>query len=870
MNYKDILPVATLIKNNFFSDLNTYEHTDELVSIVKKIDSNAFLHTNEYFCFVNPKHNQVEYGWKIHLSSILETAQDLLEDVANYCIHNCIAFKFLKDKNILSMFNSKAWGRASSGKFITIYPNDEDHFKMIIEDLYCLVNKYKGPYILSDKRYKDSKVLFYRYGNIGGLPKIKADGSKEYYIVDPDGRKVIDNTQPYYSIPQWIKDPLLTDFYEQEDLDEGLKENRYIIKEAIDMQNSGGVYRAYDNLTQEYVILKETRPFISIDGSKYDCMYLRKNELEVLRKLKNKEYVPEIIDAFFEWEHFFIVVSEVKGTLLSNYIADLDTGISHRNNLSTIYSSHKKIFLELLKSLKDMHDNNISLGDFSTSNIIVKEDNTIAFIDLELANSGDIDNLAFLQYATRGYRLTRKRKNFQERFLIDKEGLGLTLLSFYTNANNYIKLSEQIFQNTLKDMQTDYKIPIEFIEVIYSLIFNGENSNFNDLIQKIQETSIDDSIEAEIKYKFPKNQLIIELEQVLESTTHSMLRMSQNYWGEHRIFPTHPMENPKSLYFGDLGVLLSLKYVLSNNGAESLVNKYLSNVMTNINQLTPGLFSGLSGVAIGTYLLGNEKDGIDIFKKAIQKNSIFEECLNVKDGITGYGLANIFFYRQLQDEKYKTLAEEIANKLIQKAEIKGDFIYWISDECIEYGFAQGISGIAFFFTELYKITHNTKYLNIAKSIILFLISTSTQEGDCLYFNKNSNKEFFSPYLEGSAGIAKAFVSYLKVDNDMEIKNALKKLLNSYDFKYLKSPSFDYGLAAIGDVLVDLYYLEKHPLCLNRLRKVAEGILNYKIEDGQDVYFPSSISSHISFDYGTGASGIIVFFKKLSKILAENK
>ena len=516
-----------------------------------------------------------------------------------------------------------------------------------------------------------------------------------------------------------------------------------------------------------------------------------------------------------------------------------------------------------------MHINNISLGDFSTTNIIVKDDKTISFIDLEAANSGDKDNLAFLKYGTPGYRRPQKRERFEDRFIIDKEGLGLTLLNFYTNANDYINLSEQILHNILNDIQKDYKIPIEFIEVINTLIFHSENANLDNLIQKVKNIKVNDFITSEIKLKFSTDQLITELDKVLDCSTNTMLNVIQTKWGKERLFPTHPMEKAQTLYLGDFGVLLSLKYISPNKNINFLVDQYLKNSISKNNELTPGLFSGLCGVAIGSFLLGYKDIAINTFEKARQKSYIFEECLNLKDGIAGYGLTSIFFYQQLQDEKYRTLAEEIASILIKKAKTKENFIYWINNDCIEYGFAQGISGISFFFIELYKITQNARYLDIAKSTILYLIDSATKEKNALYFNKNSKKEYLSPYLEGSAGIAKTFISYLKVENSVEIQHSLELLLNAYDFKYLKSPSYDYGLAAIGDALIDLYYLEKSPLCLKRLRMVAEGILNYQIKDAtNELHFPSAISSHISFDYGTGMSGVIVFLNKLNKVLKD--
>src|SRR5205823_13542919 len=76
------------------------------------------------------------------------------------------AFKFVVDRAMLSLINSKVWPRGGSGKFITVYPRDNRAFLELIEDLDRATRTLTGPYILSDHRYKESRVVFYRYGGI--------------------------------------------------------------------------------------------------------------------------------------------------------------------------------------------------------------------------------------------------------------------------------------------------------------------------------------------------------------------------------------------------------------------------------------------------------------------------------------------------------------------------------------------------------------------------------------------------------------------------------------------------------------------------------------------------------------------------------
>lgn len=62
-------------------------------------------------------------GWKIHVSSCLDNAEEILGAVWEYCIARNIAFKFICSLDMLFLRNSKYAHRGSSGKFITIFPS---------------------------------------------------------------------------------------------------------------------------------------------------------------------------------------------------------------------------------------------------------------------------------------------------------------------------------------------------------------------------------------------------------------------------------------------------------------------------------------------------------------------------------------------------------------------------------------------------------------------------------------------------------------------------------------------------------------------------------------------------------------------------
>lgn len=869
MNFNYNPAELELIKGEFLSSSDEFTYSEKLLSTIKKHDPDVDIHFEGIYSYINYKYiPKLMHGWKIHISSVFEEAIEILDKVSKYCLENKIGFKFVKSLDTLNLLNSKSWSRSSSGKFITIYPSNEDQFKIVIEQLYFILESHKGPYILSDKRYKDCKVLYYRYGRIKEPGTLKADGSREFFLIGPNGEIEKDEPTPYFKCPTWVNDPFENLNDDNNSENEGLKDNRYIVKDAIDMTNAGGVYLAYDNILKEEVILKETRPFIKM--GKNESMIIRKKEAAILKKLDEKDYTPRFIDAFYEWEHYFIVISKVNGKLLSEYRADLDTSIFTVNELSIIYENHRKIFIEIIKCLKDMHDNGISYGDFSSTNIMIREDNTVTFIDFELSNSED--DLEHFFGGTEGYK-RNQGNTFKDRFTLDKEGLGFLFLNFYTDASEYLVLSEEIFINVFESIKKDFNIPIDFIDVIETLIFMPEQANLIELIKKLEQLKIQSPISKEVHYKYSIEMLPIEIERTIKQTKNAII--SNSDVRKHRlfpIFPNYPNENSFGLYFGELGILLSLQHVFTNDFCKDYIISYLNSYENRTKVVPLGLFSGLSGEAYGLYKLGFEEKAIQLFNDVIKNKYMLNGCMDLKDGITGYGLVNLFFYEKTSVEKYIHEAEKVSLSLIKAMEVDDNQYYWKSkdEEIIEFGLGQGIAGIAFFFINFYKLTKEKIYLNIAKGTIRYILRHALEKNGSLYFYKNSNKDFLSPYLEGSTGIAYVLVQYIQLDRDTEMINSLEKILNTFNFKYGKGPSVDLGITAIGFVLIELYKMTNKPKYLDMLREVTEGILNFRIHRQDEIYFPSAIKSHIGFDFGTGISGILVFLKQFLNLLNRHK
>lgn len=204
---------------------------------------------NKHFIFINFKKIKTpSQGWKIHVSAFFDNYFIILELVYKYCLNNKISFKCIKGKNNFYINISNIEDPLKSGKFITIYPKNLKEFKKTLNDLNFILRNQKGPRVLTDLRYKDSKVLYYRYGIIGSNKKMLKFGNN----------KTNDLKMPFFVLPPQVVDPF---GYKKNKLENNLILNKkYLILKIIDFSNSGAIFLCCDEKEKNKLyVIKEAR-----------------------------------------------------------------------------------------------------------------------------------------------------------------------------------------------------------------------------------------------------------------------------------------------------------------------------------------------------------------------------------------------------------------------------------------------------------------------------------------------------------------------------------------------------------------------------------------------------------------------------------
>lgn len=298
-------------------------------------------YTDQAFTYLNINQNVPKQGWKIHVSATYTNYFLILSECISCCIENDVDMKFLKNLDQFTNNLSKSTPRAYSGKFITIYPSTLEKFIVMCEKLYTRLNDFQGPYVLSDKRYKDCKVLYYRYGRCRADENESETERKQ--LICPDGSIIEDKRLPYYSQPPFVQDPF-HDSSQQEN-PSALLNNRYKVETAVHYSNTGDVYLGTDTIGNRKVIIKEARPYIE-SSSSGDCIDMRKKEIAFFNLFPQN--CPKVYDSFYEWEHYFTVVEFIEGPTLSEFSDRVVEEVYFDDLTGSYRQDAQKIIIELM------------------------------------------------------------------------------------------------------------------------------------------------------------------------------------------------------------------------------------------------------------------------------------------------------------------------------------------------------------------------------------------------------------------------------------------------------------------------------------------------------------------------------------------
>jgi serine/threonine protein kinase len=794
-------------------------------------------------------------GWKIHISSAVAQAREMLDCVIALLFQRRDTdFKFALDKTVLALLNGKNWPRGNANKFITIYPQDNHHFLQLIEQLHTATTGFPGPYILSDYRYKDNKVVYYRYGGFRHNNVLNIKGELTPVLVAPDGSKVPDQRLAHPVTPPWTKTPLPARDKPEQPQRCALREGRYEIEAALQFSNAGGIYRAMDAHSGKSVVIKEARPYVS-DTDGHDAVELLKKEYRLLQLLSATGIAPQPIEIFQEWEHWFLVEEHIDGVAMSTHSLMQNALLRTRLTSTEIeewYESFKRIAGQLATIIDLLHRMNIVFADLSTNNLMVEAGSKkLRIIDFEAAREVRVDPPLSLH--TPGFTAAERISGSSSSFEGDCYSMGAVLLAYLFPINGMLCLEPQTTGRVLESIRSDLGLPRGIVDVICDLMSSNPDSRPAPL-QVIKTFASTPKLDAKRDRTKPANDYASLIDSIAKHTiaTATYHRKDRLFPGDARLFNT----NPVSLAYGAAGVVYALAKTTGSVPHEAI--DWLLRHTSEKKSCPPGLFIGLSGVAWTLLEVGIDHEAEAVMRMTFD-HPLLDDALDLFYGKAGWGLACLRFFERTGNEVYLDRALRTANSLIGWTEQRH------TRPLNEIGMAHGASGIALFLLYTYLATRDERFLVTGQECLEcdLQLAVETRDGGLSWASAVDSPSPIYPYWRyGSAGIGQVVLRFYRLLRHERYWRVLEQIFVDTDRKYAVFPGKFLGLAGLGDFVLDMYGLTQNERYLASARKIADGILNFRVDRNGCLAFPGESLTRLSCDYGTGSAGIASFLHRL--------
>ncbi|WP_405497261.1 class III lanthionine synthetase LanKC [Streptomyces sp. NBC_00096] len=412
-------------------------------------------------------------GWKIHVSATLDNAESLLTTVYEYCVARRIAFKFVPSRYLLHLRNAKYADRAASGKFITVYPADEQQCERIARDLDTALAGAAGPYILSDLRWGAGPVHL-RYGSFTLRHCYDEHGELVPAIEAPDGSLVPDPRGPVFQPPEWLEPPAFLAPHLAARSALTLTGVPYTVERALHFSNGGGVYVGKDTRTGESVVLKEARPYAGLAADGADAVARLHRERTALERLAGLDCVPAVRGTFTVGDHHFLVLEHLAGKPLNTYFARRHPLIEADPDPAELASYTEwalTIHRKVTAAVDAVHARGVVFNDLHLFNIMVSEDATgepsVSLLDFEAA--AHVDEGLRQTVANPAFVAPAERRGFS----VDRYALACLRLALFLPLTSLLVLDRGKAAHLAAVAAEQFPVPRRFLEEAVEEIMSG-------------------------------------------------------------------------------------------------------------------------------------------------------------------------------------------------------------------------------------------------------------------------------------------------------------------------------------------------------------------------------------------------------------
>uniref|UniRef100_A0AAU2JI58 Class III lanthionine synthetase LanKC n=1 Tax=Streptomyces sp. NBC_00049 TaxID=2903617 RepID=A0AAU2JI58_9ACTN len=799
-----------------------------------------------------PRTGLAEQGWKIHVSARLDRAQHVLDTVAGICFSEGVPFKHLSARLFYLFLHHKHAGRAQAGKFCAVYPPDTATARRLLERLRDALDGEEGPYVLTDRRFRDSRTVHYRYGSFGARSRLRADGTREGLVRDGSGREVVDLRLPAFHLPAGIADP----FVEEEEQPHAgpILIRDYEVTRAVRLSNAGGTYQARDRRTGRTVFVKEARAHNGLVFDGTDAQQRLRHEYRVLRELHAAApgVGPEPLDHFTEWEHDFLVTEYVAGQPLAGWLSrssPLARADRTAESVAAYYEACRSLLAGLDASLGRLHAAGYRFGDLSLGNVMVTPSGGVRLVDFEAASALSAAPSAM---GTPGFTpppgLLRADT---DPLLRDRYGMSAVALAFLAPFHENAEHAPANLALLHRDL-ADVAPPRDLWQRATAFHLTRDQ----ELDQARDQTGpgrLPSPAELDGDPRGCLTRLAGEVAAGLLETADA----DRPDWA----FPPSPeafRTNNVCLAYGTAGVV----HALHRAGVavpEEIGERLRRDTLALRDALPPGLLVGSAGIARVLAGLGRLDEAVDLLRDA-DGHPLTASCGTLAGGRAGVGLGWLALHRLTGESSHLERAAAAGEGLLRTPDLPATL-----GEHDARGLLHGRSGLALFFHRLARETGEARWLEAGRLLLhQELDRTFPLDDGALSLSDNAQLTRAMPYLAtGAAGVAAVLTRYVATAPDERCAAALPRLVAGIRVSCATKEAGLYrGLAGLSWFLTGHAELTGTDAARGDAVRAATGLVKYAVPYQRGVRFLGAGSQRFTADLSSGGAGVLLALHRL--------
>lgn len=876
------------------------EVNDLLVRVIQEVNASVDVHgrcwqmkwstdpARQWISFRCNSSTPPQQGWKLHISSTVSFAEEVLRRVLPLLLVEATYFKVAASLGRLYFLNQGLGGGSQVGKFITVYPENDDAAVQLATKLDAATREFPGPNIPSDRLLRPGSSVYYRYGSFDGKHLFQElNGRVVPAIYTPDNEVTPDQRLTHYTAPDWAVDPFArAGITEVPPEPRRIIANRYLLITALAASPNHIVYLGIDLDAGRTCVLKGPG-YSGQNGSLARSFYLRlQAEARMLTSLAPDPRIPAFYDLVEQNSDLFLVMEDVEGETLKEYAVRL------ARQSCTISSQQVMAWgQELAALLEKMHAQALVYADMKPANVMLTPAGRLKLIDF-----GSAKKTGCSGEGTPGYMSPQHARGEDLQVSDDIYNLGAFFYSLATGVEPQPDMGQHpLFERKLSLLcptmnpalkkiilrclagrpEQRYSSMADVRSALAAAVSEGESVS---IAQQDGSSNLED--ERKDHYRLLAGRLLTTLcATAEEATDHDGL-----FW---RSF--HPYSYGLAtcdLNSGNAGTVLALAELVSElgdlEGRTTLARgaHWLKSAPSIGPQELPGLYVGTAGVGAALLRAGQVLRDDTLLNAACECGrhifSLPYGSPDLFDGVAGRLRFHLFLWDECGEDEQLQAAITCGKYLQQMVSTnERQEVNWtippgygrLSGKTY-VGYAHGAAGIADVLLDLFDVTSDERLLPSILGTGCWLTRLAfpalNDQSGVGWPDVEGGNASAALWCHGATGIGRFLLHLSQHDllpgaRDLSLRAARTVALGTRSF----NPTQCHGLAGCIEFLLDVYQATEDPTyladadSLGQLLEVAEAT-----QQGRAV-FPSEQPGVFTPDYMVGYAGVALSLLRLS-------